>query len=100
MIRRAHARHKSIHMGVRPAPAAPRPELLSARELEVLRLMHLGSSTLEIGHRLGIAERTAKPHVMAMLVTINALDRAGAVARGFDLGLLQGDPGVARPGIR
>jgi DNA-binding NarL/FixJ family response regulator len=59
--------------------------------------MRLGSSNLEIGHRLGIAERTVKAHVTAMLAKLNAPDRAGAVARGFDLGLLQVDPGVAEP---
>jgi DNA-binding NarL/FixJ family response regulator len=100
VIRRVHAGHTSIQMGVRPARAAPRPELLSARELEVLRLMRLGNSNLEIGHRLGIAERTVKAHVTAMLAKLNAPDRAGAVARGFDLGLLQVDPGVAEPRVR
>ena len=100
VIRRVHAGHKSIQMGVRPAVAAPRPELLSARELEVLRLMRLGNSNLEIGRKLGIAERTVKSHVTAMLAKLNAQDRAGAVARGFDLGLLQIDPGVAEPRIR
>jgi len=100
VIRRVHAGHKSIQMGVRPAVAAPRPELLSARELEVLRLMRLGNSNLEIGRKLGIAERTVKSHVTAMLAKLNAPDRAGAVARGFDLGLLQIDPGVAEPRIR
>jgi DNA-binding NarL/FixJ family response regulator len=100
VIRRVHAGHTSLQMGVRPARAAPRPELLSARELEVLRLMRLGSSNLEIGHRLGIAERTVKAHVTAMLAKLNAPDRAGAVARGFDLGLLQVDPGVAEPRVR
>lgn len=100
VIRRVQAGHKSIQMGVRPAAAAPRPELLSARELEVLQLMRLGNSNLEIGHKLGIAERTVKAHVTAMLAKLNAPDRAGAVARGFDLGLLKVDPGVAEPRVR
>lgn len=95
VIRKVHAGHKSIQIGVRPATSPPRPELLSLRELEVLRLMRLGTSNIEIGHRLGIAERTVKSHVTAILTKLNASDRAGAVARGFDLGLLQIDPGAA-----
>lgn len=97
VIRKVHAGQKSIRIGVRPAASPPRPELLSLRELEVLRLMRLGTTNLEIGRKLGIAERTVKSHVTAILVKLNASDRAGAVARGFDLGLLKIDPGAASP---
>ncbi|MFM7412083.1 MAG: response regulator [Planctomycetota bacterium] len=100
VIRKVHAGHKAIQMGVAPPPPAPRPELLSSRELEVLRLMRQGNTNLEIGHRLGIAERTVKSHVTAIFMKLNASDRAGAVARGFDLGLLQVDPAPAGPGVR
>jgi DNA-binding NarL/FixJ family response regulator len=98
VIRKVHAGHKAIQIGVRPATSPPRPELLSLRELEVLRLMRLGTSNIEIGRRLGIAERTVKSHVTAIFIKLNASDRAGAVARGFDLGLLQVDPGASGPG--
>ena len=98
VIRRVHAGQKSIQIGVRSALRAPRPELLSQRELEVLNLMRLGTTNLGIGHRLGIAERTVKSHVTAILTKLNTTDRAGAVARGFDLGLLKIDPGAVRPG--
>lgn len=97
VIRKVHAGQKSIQIGVRPAASPPRPELLSLRELEVLRLMRLGTTNLEIGRKLGIAERTVKSHVTAILVKLNASDRAGAVARGFDLGLLKIDPEAASP---
>lgn len=97
VIRKVHAGQKSIQIGVRPAASPPRPELLSLRELEVLRLMRLGTTNLEIGRKLGIAERTVKSHVTAILVKLNASDRAGAVARGFDLGLLKIDPGAVGP---
>lgn len=93
VIRRVHAGQKSIQVGVRSAPQAARPELLSQRELEVLNLMRLGTTNLGIGRKLGIAERTVKSHVTAILIKLNASDRAGAVARGFDLGLLKIDPG-------
>jgi len=97
VIRKVHAGHKSIQIGVRPAASPPRPELLSLRELEVLRLMRQGTTNLEIGRQLGIAERTVKSHVTAILIKLNASDRAGAVARGFDLGLLKIDPGAVGP---
>jgi DNA-binding NarL/FixJ family response regulator len=100
VIRKVHAGHKSIQIGVRPASSPPQPGLLSLRELEVLRLMRLGNTNLEIGHRLGIAERTVKSHVTAILTKLNASDRAGAVARGFDLGLLKIDPGAMGPAHR
>ena len=100
VIRRVHAGHKSIQIGVRPASPPPQPGLLSGRELEVLRLMRLGNTNLEIGRKLGIAERTVKSHVTAILTKLNTPDRAGAVARGFDLGLLQVDPGAAGPAHR
>lgn len=97
VIRKVHAGQKAIQIGVVPAPRPPRPELLSVRELEVLRLMRLGITNLGIGRKLGIAERTVKAHVTAILAKLNASDRAGAVARGFDLGLLTIDPGVGGP---
>lgn len=100
VIRRVHAGHKSIQIGVLPAPTPPRPDLLSFRELEVLRMMRQGRTNIEIGRKLGIAERTVKSHVTGILMKLNASDRAGAVARGFDLGLLKIDPGAAGPAAR
>jgi len=97
VIRRVHAGEKAIRMGVRPAPPPPQPELLSARELDVLRLVRLGMTNVEIGHRLGIAERTVKSHLTGLFTKLNASDRAAAVARGFDLGLLTADPSATRP---
>jgi DNA-binding NarL/FixJ family response regulator len=100
VIRRVHAGQKSIQIGVHPAPPPPRPDLLSVRELEVLRMVREGRSNREIGRKLGIAERTVKSHVTAILTKLNAPDRAGAVARGFDLGLLKIDPSRSGPGTR
>ena len=59
-------------------------------------MMRQGKTNIEIGRHLGIAERTVKSHVTAIFTKLNASDRAGAVARGFDLGLLQIDPRAAR----
>lgn len=81
--------------GVRSAPAGgPTPASLSAREVEVLSFLRHGYSNAAIGRELGIKERTAKAYVAALLEKLNAADRAEAVARGFDLGILK----VAPPG--
>ena len=63
-------------------------EPLSEREIEVLRLMASGSSNKEIAEALVIAEGTAKNHVSNILSKLEARDRAQAVARGKELGLL------------
>jgi DNA-binding NarL/FixJ family response regulator len=59
------------------------------REFDVLHLLRRGSSNLEIGRALGITERTVKAHVMGIMEKLDAPDRAGAVAKGFDLGILK-----------
>ncbi|HLF24893.1 MAG TPA: response regulator transcription factor [Anaerolineae bacterium] len=64
------------------------PNPLSEREIEVLRLIAQGHSNKEIAEKLVIAEGTAKNHVSNILSKLNARDRAQAVARGQELGLL------------
>jgi len=70
------------------APPAPMIEPLSEREIQVLRLMAQGCGNKEIADRLVIAEGTAKNHVSNILGKLSARDRAQAVARGKELGLL------------
>ena len=62
---------------------------LSRREIEVLGLLRQGFTNAEIGRLLEITERTAKAHVAALLLKLDAADRAEAVARGFERGLLK-----------
>ncbi len=62
---------------------------ISRRELEVLGLVRQGFTNADIGRLLGISERTARAHVGALLVKLQASDRAEAVARGFERGLLK-----------
>ncbi len=62
---------------------------LTARELEVLHLLRKGMSNPDIGRILNITARTAKAHVAAILEKLEAADRAEAVARGFERGLLR-----------
>ena len=62
---------------------------LTPRELEVLQLLRKGMSNRDIGFILRITPRTAKAHVASILLKLTAHDRAEAVARGFERGLLR-----------
>ena len=58
------------------APSAP----LTARELQVLRMLADGGSTRDIAKRLSYSERTVKNIVRDLLVKLNCRTRAHAVA--------------------
>jgi DNA-binding NarL/FixJ family response regulator len=66
-------------------PAAPR---LSARELEVLRLVSEGLSNPDIGRRLFIGEATVKTHLLHVFEKLGVSDRTRAVTLAIELGLL------------
>ncbi len=53
---------------------------LSARELEVLRLVAAGLSDREIAGRLFITERTVRYHITSIFAKLGADNRAQAVA--------------------
>ncbi|GLZ36243.1 hypothetical protein Lesp02_84300 [Lentzea sp. NBRC 105346] len=69
---------------------------LSARELQVLRLLAQGLSNAAIGDRLGLALDTIRVFVRKVFARLGANDRAHAVRRGFELGLLAADPAASR----
>lgn len=64
-------------------------EILSARELEILSSMARGATNAEIATRLVISSNTVKTHVRKILGKLNASNRAEAVARALDQGLLK-----------
>jgi DNA-binding NarL/FixJ family response regulator len=89
-IREVHAGREVIGRSVAQLMAAAQEAgAVSRRELEVLGLVRQGFTNAEIGRLLGISERTAKAHVGALLIKLQAADRAEAVARGFERGLLK-----------
>lgn len=61
---------------------------LSPREREVLRLVADGLPTKQIAHSLSISERTVKFHVNSIFHKLGAENRAQAVARAAQRGLL------------
>jgi DNA-binding NarL/FixJ family response regulator len=64
------------------------PEPLSNRELEVLRLVATGASNKEIAEDLVIAEGTVKNHVTSILNKMGVRDRAQAVIKAKECGLV------------
>jgi LuxR family maltose regulon positive regulatory protein len=77
-----------------PVPAATRAgargliEPLTARELEVLRLLAAGKSNQRIAGDLVVTLDTVKKHVSHILAKLGAANRAEAVARAHKLGLV------------
>jgi DNA-binding CsgD family transcriptional regulator len=69
-------------------------DLLTRRELEVLRLMASGATNDGIASRLVISHGTAKTHVKHILRKLQAANRAEAVSRFFQLEHGGGAPGA------
>lgn len=64
-------------------------ELLTPREIEVLRLLAEGASNKAIARRLGISVHTAKFHVGSLLDKLDAVGRTDAVAHAARIGVIQ-----------
>lgn len=87
---------RSVREGQRRIPPAvaarlaenlPRVEL-SARELDVLKLIAKGLRNKEIGAKLGIAEPTVKIHVQKIFSKLNVIDRTQAVVVAANRGII------------
>ncbi|QMU73435.1 response regulator transcription factor [Streptacidiphilus sp. P02-A3a] len=61
---------------------------LTARELEVLRLLGQGLSNAELARRLHLSEATVKTHVARILGKLGIRDRAQAVVVAYETGLI------------
>ena len=89
------AREAFERLGAQPdlerldAAAAPEGEqLLTPRELEVLRLVAAGHTNRAIGERLGISERTVERHVSNFFDKMGVSSRAAATAYAYEHELL------------
>lgn len=78
-----------------PRPSVPKladrvgQEPLSARELDVLRLLAEGKPNKVIGRKLSIGEGTVRTHVTNLLAKLGAGSRTDAVMIGLRRGILR-----------
>ena len=84
-------RELGVRAGARgPRPTTPaNPANLTARELEVLRLLVEGRSNREIAEQLFISNKTASVHVTNLLAKLGVHSRLEAAAMARRLGLEQ-----------
>ena len=80
---------RTYRRDVSPPADAARIEGLTARELDVLRLIGRGSTNQEIADLLHVNETTVKTHVGHIFDKLGLRDRAGAIVFAFDHGLVR-----------
>ncbi|MHB8085543.1 MAG: response regulator [Dehalococcoidia bacterium] len=67
----------------------PSSEMLSERELEVLRLMASGVSNKDIAEQLSITQSTVKTHITSIFQKLNVTTRTEAVTTALRKGMIQ-----------
>jgi DNA-binding NarL/FixJ family response regulator len=90
VIRQVHAGKKKIPTPIAAALAEHySDELLSNREVEVLRHLVDGKRNRDIAEKLFIAEETVKAHMKHILTKLGANDRTQALAIALQRGVIQ-----------
>lgn len=64
-------------------------DMLTTRELDVLRLLADGRTNAEISTRLRLGESTVKSHVQNVLAKLGARNRVSAATYAFEIGLVK-----------
>jgi DNA-binding NarL/FixJ family response regulator len=73
------------------AVRTPAPSPLAARERQVLELVAKGTPNRDIARELFISEATVKTHLSHIFTKLGVTDRAAAVAKGYEQGILGRD---------
>lgn len=87
---------RAVHAGKRRIPAEIAMEIaehaaddvLSAREIEVLQRVAVGSANKQIAVQLSISEETVKAHMKSILAKLDANDRTHAVTIALNRGII------------
>jgi DNA-binding NarL/FixJ family response regulator len=87
---------RAVHAGQKRLPPEIAAEIaehatddaLTAREIDVLRLIAGGNANKEVAARLSITEETVKGHVKNILAKLGANDRTHAVTIGLKRGII------------
>ena len=69
-------------------PPPPADRILTAREIEILRMLAEGIANKEIAFRLDLSEHTVKFHVAQVFNKLNVSSRTEAVTAGLRQGLI------------
>ena len=88
---------RAVHAGQKRIPPDVAAELadhaaddsLTAREVEVLRLIAAGNANKLVADQLSVTEETVKAHVKNILSKLNANDRTHAVTIGLKRGIIE-----------
>ncbi len=89
-IRSVHAGHKRIPPEIAAELAEhAADDVLSSREIDVLRLIAAGNANKQIADKLSIEETTVKSHISNILSKLGANDRTHAVTIGLQRGIIE-----------
>ncbi len=78
------------HIASRLAERMVRTDL-TARELEILKLLSRGPTNKQIGHALGISDNTVRNHVLRIIEKLDVSDRTEAATTAIQRGLIRVD---------
>lgn len=89
-IRAVHAGKKRLSPEVAAEIAEhASDDVLTPREVDVLRLVAGGNANKEVGAKLSLTEETVKSHMRNILAKLGANDRTHAVAIGLKRGIIE-----------
>lgn len=71
-------------------PSREEQNVLTKKEIEVLRLISQDKTRKEIAMELYVSEKTVTNHITSILNKLQARSRIGAIVKGIELGIIDG----------